>query len=187
MRYRRKHYGLPLPNVASIVIAIGVMFLLIWRSTTLSPESVVPESPDTNYGSLYDVVRVVDGDTLVADIDGNETKVRLIGVNTPESVHEDDSKNVPEGKDAFAYTSNLLTGRRIYLVYDEDREDDYGRTLAYVFTEDGTFVNLLLVEEGLAECMKIEPNTRFASEFAKAETAAKAADKGFWEQGVFPD
>lgn len=186
-RYRRTHRGLPLPNITSIVIAVAVMFLLVWRGTTLSNESAVPEPTGTDYGSLYDVVRVVDGDTLVADVEGEEIKIRLIGVNTPESVHEDDSKNVPEGKDASAYMDNLLKGRKIYLVYDEDREDDYGRTLAYVYTEDFEFVNLLLVEEGLAECMRIEPNVRFASDFAKAESAARAADKGFWTNGAFAE
>ena len=186
MRYRKRYRGLPLPNITSIVIAVVVMFLLVWRGTTLSNESAVQEPPSTDYGSLYDVVRIVDGDTLVADVDGNETKIRLIGVNTPESVHSDDSKNVPEGKEAYAYMENLLGGRRIYLVYDEDREDDYGRTLAYVFTEDCTFVNLLLVEDGIAECMRIEPNVRYSSDFAKAESVAKAANKGFWQDGSFP-
>lgn len=170
------------------MLVVGLLALLAFHFLPLdSLPSVPQEETQTEYGSLYDVVRIVDGDTLVADVEGEEIKVRLIGVNTPESVHEDESKNVPEGKDASAYIENLLKGRKIYLVYDEDKEDDYGRTLAYVFTEDFEFVNLLLVEEGLAECMRIEPNTRYASAFAEAETAAKAADKGFWEQGMFPE
>ena len=173
------------------MLVVGLLALLAFR---LLPLEYLPSAPQNelvsqteDYGSLYNVVRVVDGDTIVADVEGKEVKVRLIGVNTPESVHEDETKNVPEGKDASAYMNTLLKGRKIYLVYDEDREDDYGRTLAYVFTEEFEFVNLLLVEEGLAECMKIEPNTKYADVFEGAEKTAKAENKGFWGLNGFPN
>lgn len=139
------------------------------------------------YGSFYDVIRVIDGDTIVVESDGEEMKVRLIGVNTPESVHEDDSLNTSQGKEASAYMENLLTGKRVYLAFDKDNEDDYGRTLAYVYTEDKQFVNLLLVEQGYAECMTIQPNVMFSSVFEEAESAAKAADVGFWNNGLFAE
>ena len=82
---------------------------------------------------LYEVVRVVDGDTIIVDIDGTETRVRLIGVDTPESVHPDDTLNSERGKIASDFTSALLTGKQVYLEYDKEMTDKYGRTLAYVF------------------------------------------------------
>lgn len=170
------------------VVLMGFAILLAFFSLSLDDgdEHRVQETVTVDYGSLHDVVRVVDGDTIVVLADEEEIKVRFIGVNTPESVHEDEDRNTEYGKEAAVFTDNLLNGRRVYLVYDEDKEDDYGRTLAYVYTEDKKFVNLLLVEEGYAECMRIEPNVKYAPDFAEAESAAKAADKGFWENGSFP-
>ena len=109
----------------------------------------------------YTVVRVVDGDTLVVDINGTDTKVRPIGVDTPELVHTNASKNVPEGTTASDYTKNLLTGKNVYLEYDAGPTDKYGRTLAYVYTEDGVMVNDLLLEEGMAKMMTIQPNVKY--------------------------
>ena len=114
----------------------------------------------------YDVVRVVDGDTIIVNIDNNETRVRLIGVNTPESVHPDETKNTEEGKTASDFTKNLLKNKKVYLEYDVDEEDDYNRTLAYVYLDDKlTMVNKLLIEKGYAEPMTVEPNTKYALEF----------------------
>lgn len=171
------------------VVLMGFAILLAFFSLSLDDvdEHGAKEAVTVDFGSLHDVVRVVDGDTIVVLADEEEIKVRFIGVNTPESVHEDESRNTEYGKEAAVFTENLLDSRRVYLVYDEDKEDDYGRTLAYVYTEDKQFINLLLVEKGYAECMRIEPNVKYASEFEEAESAAKAADKGFWENGFFPE
>ena len=127
-------------------------------------------------GPLRTVVRVVDGDTVV--LDGNE-KVRLVGIDTPECV--DPRRPVQwYGKEASAYTGRLLKGRRVSLEYDVERKDRYGRTLAYLRLEDGTFVNLRLVEEGYATAYRYPPNVRYAEEFRRAERKAREAGKGLW-------
>lgn len=83
------------------------------------------------------VAYAVDGDTIVVNTAKGEKKVRMIGVNTPESVHADESLNTDEGSAASSYTkSQLKTGTIVYLQYDKDLEDQYGRTLAYVWLTD---------------------------------------------------
>ncbi len=134
----------------------------------------------------YEVIRIVDGDTIVVSIDGEETKVRLIGVDTPESVSYDKSENTKEGIEASSYTTELLEGHQVYLEYDEQRTDVYDRVLAYVYLEDKeTMVNKVLLQEGLAQVMTVEPNTRYQSEFEKLEEEARQANIGFWETGYF--
>lgn len=128
---------------------------------TVSEEETKPE-----LHGLYDVVRVVDGDTIIVNIDGEETKVRLIGVDTAESVHPDETKNTEIGKEASEWTSDLLTGQKIFLEYDIDKEDDYGRTLAYVYLSDGeTMVQEELLKAEMAELMTIQPNSKYANRF----------------------
>lgn len=106
----------------------------------------------------YEVTRVVDGDTLIVRVDGVDTRVRLIGIDTPESVHPDASENTEEGLVASDYTKSLLpSGSRVYLEMDVEPLDIYDRTLAYVFMEDGRFLNAHLLEVGMAEVMTYPP------------------------------
>lgn len=134
----------------------------------------------------YGIVRVVDGDTVVVDIDGANTKVRLLGIDTPESVHPSKKRNTQEGKQASDWVKNLLSGKTIYLEYDVGKTDRYGRTLAYVYLDDQTtMVNRLLLQNGLAQIMTIQPNSRYANEFHRLQVAARQEGKGFWKTGFF--
>ena len=103
---------------------------------------------DFTSDTAYKVVRVIDGDTVKIDYRGKATNVRLVGVDTPETVHP--SKPVEAyGKEASNFTKNLLQGEFVYLRYDVDRTDKYGRLLAYVYrAPDGLFVNLEIVRQG---------------------------------------
>jgi len=88
--------------------------------------------------------RVVDGDTIV--LDGNE-KVRLIGVDTPET--KDPRKSVQYfGKEASDFTKRMVEGKKVGLEYDWQKIEKYGRTLAYVYLEDGTFLNAEIIKQG---------------------------------------
>lgn len=134
----------------------------------------------------YDVIRVVDGDTAIVSIDGEDVRVRFIGVDTPESVNPDESKNTPEGKEASDFTKELLTGKTVYLEYDAQITDDYGRTLAYVYLDDGTtMVQTKLLEEGLATTMTIQPNSKYASSFHSTMVNARENNAGLWATGFF--
>ncbi len=130
-----------------------------------------------------DVVNVIDGDTIVINVDGKNTKIRMIGIDTPESVHSDESKNCEFGKTASDYTKNLLTNKRISLEYDTDKYDQYGRVLAYVYLGE-TMVNYDLVFNGYAVAKKYEPNTKYADTFTQAQIEAEKSKVGMWSDDV---
>lgn len=124
------------------------------------------------------VARVVDGDTIEAQI-GNEIEdVRLIGIDTPETV----KPGTPVqcfGPRASHFTKRQLEGKRVRLVFGVERRDVYGRLLAYAYL-DGRFFNPLLIRRGLARSLTIPPNDRFASRFQRLELEAARAGRGLW-------
>ncbi len=124
------------------------------------------------------VVRVVDGDTVVVT---GGVRVRLIGINTPESV---DPRRPVEcfGKEASAALARLVPpGTPIRLRYDVERADDFGRTLAYVYRKsDGLFVNAAMVDQGYAQPMTFPPNVAHAGEFATLAAQARQRNAGLW-------
>jgi micrococcal nuclease len=98
-------------------------------------------------------------------------------------------KNVPFGKTASDYTKEALMGKTVTLVFDVQELDKYGRTLAYVYLEDGSFFNLSLVQQGLARVMTVPPNVAHAEEFTAAAATAKENGIGIWEDydAIFPE
>jgi micrococcal nuclease len=131
-------------------------------------------------GQVVRVVRVVDGDTIRVAIGGRQERVRLIGVDTPETVKPDTPVQC-FGKKASAFTHRLLDGRRVRLVQDVEPRDRYGRLLAYVYRAgDGLFVNAQLVRDGYARTMTIPPNVRFADRFRDLAAQARRAGRGLW-------
>jgi micrococcal nuclease len=130
-----------------------------------------------------DVKRVIDGDTIAITRDGTEVRVRLIGIDTPETK----KPNTPVqcfGPEASARTESLLPpGTPVRLVYDVDRVDTYGRDLAYVYrASDGLFVNLNLVTDGFAEVDTFPPNVAHVDEFTAAARDARQLHKGRWQR-----
>ncbi len=131
---------------------------------------------------FFPVTRVVDGDTFWVD-DGSEKglKIRLIGVNTPEINHPYKGAEY-YGKEASDYTKSLLTGKKVKLVYDIDRFDKYGRTLAYVYLKNGTFLNADLLINGYAKVLTVAPNVKYAEEFKQLERKARKEKVGLWQE-----
>ncbi len=120
-------------------------------------------------------VRVIDGDTI--ELDGRE-KVRLIGVDTSET--KDPRKPVQYfGAEAAVFTKRAVQGRRVRLEYDQTRRDRYGRTLAYVYLEDGTFLNLEIVRQGFGHAYTKYP-FRYIDQFRDAERSARKDNLGLW-------
>lgn len=125
---------------------------------------------------------MVDGDTLrVVFDDGDDERVRLIGIDTPEVEHPDQPADC-YGPEAAAFTADLLPlGSGVHLQRDVEARDDYGRLLAYVYrSSDGLFVNLEIVRRGFATPLRFEPNTTFADAFAEAARDAEVNDRGLW-------
>jgi micrococcal nuclease len=129
----------------------------------------------------YNVKKVVDGDTFWVD-DGSPKgfKIRLIGVDAPESKNSRTKEMAYFGREASDYLSSLIAGRKVRLEYDVGQFDKYGRTLAYVYLEDGTFVNTLLVKNGYATVMTVPPNVKYADTFLKLERKARNQKRGLW-------
>lgn len=137
------------------------------------------ESP--NAGSEKRVVtRVIDGDTIV--VNPNE-KVRLIGVDTPETIHPKKAVQC-FGKDAKEFTRRMVESKSIRLVLDEsnaarNHKDRYGRTLAYVYFDDGTMLNAELIRRGYAHAHTRFP-FRYIVEFREMERQARLEAAGLW-------
>lgn len=137
------------------------------------------------------VTDVVDGDTVLVDVAGDVRRVRLIGVDTPETVHP--RKPVQHyGPEASAFTKQALSGQRVWLEYDVAPLDKYQRHLAYVWLERpgrdeeavrrGMF-NARLLLEGYGRVMTIQPNSRYSDLFARFQAEARAARRGLWRAG----
>jgi micrococcal nuclease len=124
------------------------------------------------------VTRVVDGDTIEVQIGGEIDDVRLIGVDTPETV-DPDSPVQCFGPRASHYAHRLLDGRRVRLVFGVERRDAYGRLLAYAYIGH-RFVNAELVRRGLARTLSIPPNTLHRELFERLELAAGRGGRGLW-------
>ncbi len=131
------------------------------------------------------VERVVDGDTIIVSIADREERVRLLNVDTPESVHPDKSKNTQMGKLAAEYTRVALEGRQVRLEGDSETEtrDRYGRLLSYVLV-DGTNFNVALVREGFSGYeVEFGASRRYDRDFQNAESAARETGRGIWSDG----
>jgi endonuclease YncB( thermonuclease family) len=138
------------------------------------------DGPPPTHGT---VARVVDGDTVIVQAGSRTLDVRLLGIDTPETV--DPRRPVGcYGPEASAYTKHLLTGRSVRLVYDRQLHDVYGRWLAYVYLErpgrPELFVNARLITAGYARTLSIPPNTAHASELAALERRAALGGVGLW-------
>lgn len=129
---------------------------------TTSPST--DTAPTGNYKTK--VIRVVDGDTIVVNYNGVEEKVRLIGVDTPESVHPDSSKNTEAGFAASEFTKVYLTGEDVELEFDVQQRDSYGRLLAYVYL-DGEMFNEKLLRTGYANIATYPPNVKYVDRFTE--------------------
>ena len=137
----------------------------------------IQESKEAEQGTVAltscTVIKVIDGDTFKASF-GNgasEVKIRLIGMDTPESVHADETQNNEYGVMSSDYTKSLLQeGQTVYVEYDKEMTDKYGRTLAYVWLSQDTTVlynmlNARLIADGYAYDKVYEPNDKYADVF----------------------
>jgi micrococcal nuclease len=149
--------------------------------TAVSSACTGDEAAVSRDGANATVVRVVDGDTVQVDIDGQREKLRLIGIDTPETVKPDTPVQC-YGPEASAFTKQLLPeGTAVRIERDVEARDDYGRLLGYVYrADDGLFVNLEIVAQGYASLLTFPPNVAHVDEFVAAARAAERANLGLW-------
>lgn len=176
-------------NLIKRLILVNLLFLLLLSAAAgcSSPHSNAktdtaflntlfaeyPELKNQAY-TLEKVTRIVDGDTFETE---GKRKIRLIGVNSPEST----TKVEYYGKEASAYTKKELTGKRVYLFRDAGDTDKYGRFLRYVFVDGQPLMfNERLAKEGYANPMTIPPNVMYSKRFVSAEREAREKNAGLW-------
>ncbi len=125
--------------------------------------------------------RVIDGDTIEVKVAGSVERVRLIGIDTPETKKPDTPVEC-FGPEASARTSALLpVGAPLRLVRDHEARDRFGRLLAYVqLVPSGEMVETILLREGLAGALTVHPNDTYASRFEALAAQARSAKVGLW-------
>lgn len=158
--------------------AVALVFFLAAPAFAAMSAPPSPRPPRPSGPREAVVQRVIDGDTF----DTTEGEhVRLIGVDSPEN-QPHKSRIDAYGPEASRYTKKLLGGQKVRLEFDVEKKDKYGRTLAYVYLEDGRFVNLILVQEGVARAKYYKPNGLHYGEFRTAQKEAKKAGRGLWAE-----
>jgi micrococcal nuclease len=148
-------------------------------ATTKAERAAWPDPPKDAVPAK--VQRVTDGDTFVATVRGRRERIRIIGVDTPESV-DPNRPDEPFGEEASNFAKHYLDGATVRLAGDVEPRDRYGRMLAYVWLKDGTFWNALLAAEGYAQQLTIPPNVTYASLFRRLVSEARQHNRGLWAQ-----
>jgi micrococcal nuclease len=157
-------------------------------SIASSTEANLSIKPLTTDLKLLDVIKVVDGDTIDVSLDGKTERIRLIGINTPETV---DPRKPVEcfGREASDRAKELLSNKKVYLEADliSGERDKYNRLLRFVFLEDGTNFNLLMIKEGYAYEYTYDVPYKYQTEFKQAQKEAEANKAGLWGDNVCPN
>ncbi len=164
-----------IPSVAENTLGVFTTKAPIITSATDVDES------DIESKEGYQVIKVVDGDTMDVNIDGKIERLRLIGIDTPETV--DPRKDVQcFGKEASNKARELLQGKFVTLESDDSQSvrDKYKRLLVYVFLPDGTNFNKFMIEEGYAYEYTYDSAYKYQSEFKEAQINAQSSNKGLW-------
>lgn len=188
LRLFRKHPVAALVVAVAIVIALGAGNLL----SGAGGSAAQPSSGGSGVDGLVQaqVVRVVDGDTIQVDLDGERQRVRLIGINCPESVAEEEHRNTAEGVDASEFTKAIVSeGDTVWLQSDQNDTDQYDRLLRYVWIElpsdpfdegeiESKMLNAILVSEGYAEARVYDNDDLYADELEDLERDAVRNDRG---------
>lgn len=139
-------------------------------------ENIIPSLSSDSYF----VYKVVDGDTFYCyDADKNEIKIRLIGIDTPETRNRFKKKKGYYGIEAKNYLTELILNQSVKLEFDLDKYDQYNRVLAYAYLDD-KFINAELVKNGFARIMTIQPNSKYAELFYELQVKARENKIGLW-------
>lgn len=179
--------------IALAVVIIGSFFPLtrdawVELDTTQAPLPA-EELPDVASPSAYKVVSVVDGDTIKVELGVTPTTVRIVGIDTPETV---DPRRPVEclGREASQAMDELVTGKYVRLEADSTQadRDRYGRLLRFVFLDDGTDVGLRLLEQGYAqESLYSSTPHRYHQAYLDAQARAQSEQLGLWNPQICPD
>lgn len=159
-------------RVLRLLIPAAALLALVCGFVVFAPGAFAREAT---------VVRVVDGDTVDVMLDGGVTRIRILNIDTPETVDPSQGEECL-GSEATELTRSLLpTGAKVNLEYDEVREDNYGRTLAHIELSDGRLVSTELAKAGLGAPMVVGANDARVAEVEEGLQAAVAEQRGFFD------
>lgn len=150
------------------------------KSAPVKPEVVEKQQskPKPDPYQTGTVTKVIDGDTIEVNLNGKLEKVRMLLIDTPETVHPRRPAQ-PYGKEASDFTQKLLLNKEVKLEKDQEDKDKYGRLLRYIYVEDQSVQELLLTE-GLARVAVYPPNTKYEQKYRELQDQAKAKKIGIW-------
>lgn len=174
-------------QIISIVISIIIILIGLITGATNKEEiwkMITGKTQISNLENRYKVVSVVDGDTFKIIYEGKEEKVRLIGIDTPESVHPDKSKNIEYGTQVSNYVKELIQKKEVRLEFDVSQRDKYGRLLAYVYLENNEMLNEKLLKEGYAKISTYPPNVKYVEHFTKIQEESRKNKVGLWNENI---
>jgi micrococcal nuclease len=164
----------------------------VWRSQPQTQSQQTAADLETYNGKQFAVVKVVDGDTLDIDIpDANYTRIRLWGIDTPETKDPRLPGPMYFGPEASEFATKLAFGKQVTIFLDNERStrDKYHRLLAYVQLPDKTFLNEILLSEGFAYA-DLRFKHSFYNKYKQLESAARSQKKGLWAgvtEGQLPE
>ena len=167
-------------NLKRLIILIIVLIVAYFSKGTDDVDFFDSSPTETK------VIRVLDGDTIEVQQGNTKEKVRLIGVDTPETKHP--NKPVQYyGKEASNFTTSKLLGKTVYLEYDVTPKDKYGRSLAYVWltpvkSDKRNMFNSILIMEGYAQVSTVPPNVKYVEYFKTYQKEARDKNKGLWDK-----
>lgn len=165
--------------LAMVLLAVLTAAIISW-SQNREPEVPDGFSPEAEAATL---VRAVDGDTIVVERGGVEERVRLLNIDTPETVHPDEEVECGGPEAAERINELLEPGDHVVLEFDQERRDRYDRLLAGVFSDE-VFINEQLAREGWGEPVYYAPNDRFLNQIEEAWAAAQAEQAGIFSAGL---
>jgi len=180
LRYIALPTGAGLMHARSLIAAVAIVVALMGGVVLAAPAQAYPSMPQGVQGP-FTVTKVVDGDTIWVNNNGKRQKIRMIGMDTPETV--DPRKPVQcFGLEASAQAKTILGGQSVYLETDpsQDTVDKYGRTLAYVWTTSGRLFNLDMIADGYAYEYTYYVPYRYQQEFKAAQSDARTQERGLW-------
>ncbi|MBM4146241.1 MAG: thermonuclease family protein [Nitrospira sp.] len=170
----RKNSKLRKINLVSAIFFVFVaIFYMIYEKVSISKQ--------VDSDRFAPVISVADGDTVTVILGSKEEKVRLIGIDAPEL------GQIPWGVESKKYLESLIktSGSKARLEYDVDKRDKYGRILAYLWTKDGTLLNLSMVKNGQAVLYTFPPNVKYVNDLKAAQAEARNKRLGIWsEEGL---
>ena len=179
-----------------LVLALGILWAVsstkpadtahqMFATTEVKTDTQLQSPVTESNRTLYEVIKVVDGDTIDVKIDGRVERLRLIGIDTPETV---DSRKIVQcfGREASDQAKSLLAGAKVSLESDasQDSRDKYDRLLRYVYLEDGTSFNEHMIAEGYAHEYTYDLPYKHQQAFKDAEKKARETNKGLWSSST---